>query len=162
MPSWMTKIPTNYGTPSAGTLKCDEWRTLATVHIPLALVSLWGEGTQHPSETVATTLRSVLDHTMDLFSSIRLACARTMTKTRAAAYRTYLASYVSRLGALHPDEHARPNHHAAFHIYDFLFLFGPVRSWWCFPFERLIGILQRLPSNHKPGKCTLYTKSFTC
>jgi hypothetical protein len=39
----------------------------------------------------------------------------------------------------------------AFHLYDFLLLFGAVRSWWMFPFERLIGHLQRIPKNHQEG-----------
>ena len=38
------------------------------------------------------------------------------------------------------------------HIYDFLRLFGPVHSWWCFPFEWLIGQLQWLPTNHRFGE----------
>jgi hypothetical protein len=37
----------------------------------------------------------------------------------------------------------------ATHLHDFLILFGPVRNWWTFPFERLIGHLQRLPQNHR-------------
>ncbi|KAF8576401.1 hypothetical protein K439DRAFT_1622880 [Ramaria rubella] len=31
-------------------------------------------------------------------------------------------------------------------------LFGLVQSWWCFPFECLIGMLQWLPHNHKFGQ----------
>ena len=37
------------------------------------------------------------------------------------------------------------------HIYEFLDLWGPVYHWWCFPFERLIGSLQRLPTNNLFG-----------
>ncbi|KAE9382827.1 hypothetical protein BT96DRAFT_845020 [Gymnopus androsaceus JB14] len=37
------------------------------------------------------------------------------------------------------------------HIYDFLLLFGPVISWWCFPFERLIGALQKINTNDFVG-----------
>ncbi|KAE9391973.1 hypothetical protein BT96DRAFT_831255 [Gymnopus androsaceus JB14] len=39
----------------------------------------------------------------------------------------------------------------ASHIYDFLKLFGPVISWWCFPFERLIGALQKVNTNDHVG-----------
>ncbi|EIN10110.1 hypothetical protein PUNSTDRAFT_66638 [Punctularia strigosozonata HHB-11173 SS5] len=70
----------------------------------------------------------------------------------AIAYRDYIANYVGNLTALYPDIVCRSNHHMAFHIYDFLLLFGPVHSWWCFPFERLIGRLQRLPHNHRLGE----------
>jgi hypothetical protein len=38
------------------------------------------------------------------------------------------------------------------HIPEFLLLFGPVHSWWTFPFERMIGSIQRMPSNGKIGK----------
>ena len=49
----------------------------------------------------------------------------------------------------------------ACHIYDYLKLFGPVQSWWCFPFECLIGHLQRLPLNDKFGEpCVYFTSDY--
>ena len=30
--------------------------------------------------------------------------------------------------------------------------YGPVHAWWTFPFERLIGLLQRIPTNFQNGK----------
>jgi hypothetical protein len=140
---------------TAGTLKADEWRTFATVYLPLALVSVWGEGTTHASPDYANELRRVLDHTMTLFAAVRLACLRTMTLNRRNAYQGLITQYVRDLREVHPKEQPRPNHHMAQHIPYFLTLFGPVRSWWCFPFERLIGLLQQIPSNHKLGKDTL-------
>ena len=44
--------------------------------------------------------------------------------------------------------------------YNFLCLFGSVHSWWCFPFQCLIGPLQWLTSNHKFGKVFLYITSY--
>jgi hypothetical protein len=46
---------------------------------------------------------------------------------------------------------AWPNGHMGLHIYDFLLLFGPVYSWWCFSFECLLGMLQCILNNHKFG-----------
>ncbi|KIM85947.1 hypothetical protein PILCRDRAFT_26999, partial [Piloderma croceum F 1598] len=60
--------------------------------------------------------------------------------------------YIQELQNLHPEATRCTNQHMAMHIYDFLLLFGPVHSWWCFPFERLIGQLQRITNNHKYGK----------
>ena len=60
--------------------------------------------------------------------------------------------YMEGLRAKFKNVKPRPNQHVAFHIYDFLLLFGPVVSWWSFPFERIIGELQRMPSNHKIGE----------
>jgi hypothetical protein len=151
-PSWLSSVPYNFGDASAGNLKADEWRTLSTVYLPISLVSLWGEGTTHHSPSVAASLRQVLDHTMALVSAVSLACERTMTDTRMLAYRNYITQWVGQLPQIHPNSsRKRTNFHMAIHVYDFLRLFGPVHSWWSFPFERLVGQLQRLPHNHKFG-----------
>ncbi|KAJ7441261.1 hypothetical protein FB451DRAFT_1058265 [Mycena latifolia] len=65
-----------------------------------------------------------------------------------------MKDWVDGLNKHHPhtaDHGRKTNIHAAFHIYDFLLLFGPIISWWCFPFERLIGILQRINTNDQIG-----------
>ena len=154
-PSWLSSVPHNFGASAAGSLKADEWRTMTTVYLPIALISLWGWRASHLTQPAADHLKRVLDHTMALVSTVSLACMRTMMQARMNAYLRCLKSWVSDLHILHPNATHRPNCHMAFHIYDFLRLFGPVRSWWCFPFERLIGQLQRLPHNHKHGMMTL-------
>ena len=144
-PSWLGHVPNNFGDTSAGTIKADEWRLLITVYIPLALISVWG--TSAPGSPTCLALES----TMQLVSAVYLACTRITSIRRAHDYRSCIASYVGDLKTCFPKFNLRPNHHVAFHIYNYLILFGPVHSWWTFPFERLIGILQRLPSNHKTG-----------
>lgn len=151
-PSWINLVPYNFGDSIAGTLKADEWRTMATIYLPLALISLWGEGTPHSSPDVASKFRQIIDHTMTLVCAVYLACKRTVNQARADAYLKNITIYNTDLLKIHPKASHRTIHHVAMHIYDFLLLFGPVRSWWCFPFERLIGQLQRLHSNHKFGK----------
>ncbi|KAI9451864.1 hypothetical protein HD554DRAFT_2032844 [Boletus coccyginus] len=151
-PSWLRSVPKDFGSPGAGSLKADEWRTIITVYLPLALVSLWGDGTTHKSRAIALQLREALDHTMALVAAVYIACARSMTRERAIAYRTYMGTWLSRLKTIHPSAPYRTNGHMAIHIHQFLLSFGPVRSWWCFPFERLIGQLQRLPTNDKFGQ----------
>jgi hypothetical protein len=78
-PSWLPSVPHNFGLAAAGTLKADEWRTMATVYLPVALIGIWGEGSVHLSSSAASSFRQVLDHTMALVSAISLACMRTMT-----------------------------------------------------------------------------------
>jgi hypothetical protein len=150
-PSWLSSVPKNFGDAAAGTLKADELRILSTVQLPIALVTLWGEGSSHETPAQAKHMRAVLDHTMSLVCAISLASKRTMTTARQNAYRAELLAWIQGLKTFHPHVNHRLNGHMAIHIYDFLRLFGPVRSWWCFPFERLIGRLQRLPHNHKFG-----------
>jgi hypothetical protein len=155
-PSWINSVPYNFGDSAAGPLKADEWCTMSTIYLPLALVSLWGAGTSHPSADIGIKLRRVLDHTMAVVSAITLACLRTMSQACATAYRNYIAIYIRELQNLHPEATRCTNQHMAMHIYDFLLLFGPVHSWWCFPFERLIGQLQPITNNHKYGKSFRY------
>ncbi|KAF8833810.1 hypothetical protein BDN67DRAFT_1017155 [Paxillus ammoniavirescens] len=54
-PLWFGSVPSNFGEVSAGTIKADEWCSLITVYIPIALISLWG----YPPLDV--TLKLVLD-----------------------------------------------------------------------------------------------------
>lgn len=161
-PSWINSVPYNFGDSSAGTLKAHEWRTLATIYLPIALVTAWGEGSHHESPELAAKFGAVLDHTMELVSAVCLVCRRSINPSRATAYLNCITKYVKDIHTFFPNVTYRPNHHAAFHIYDFMLLFGPVHSWWCFPFERLIGILQRMPSNHHFGKFLSLAYSSVC
>jgi hypothetical protein len=164
-PSWVRSVPTKFGAASAGSLKADEWRTMCTIYLPLALLSIWGDGTPRPLPPSKSPKspplppknhsQALLHLTMLLVSAVRIACRRTMTAEHAAAYRDCMVEYLNLLRDVLPNASLRDNDHVALHIFDFLILFGPVRSWWCFPFERLVGQLQRIPHNHKFGKCLL-------
>ena len=154
-------VPTDFGDARAGTIKADEWRTLATVYIPLALVSLWGEGSHHQSAEEEAKLRTILDNTMYLVSAIRIACSSTMTESQVLAYRSCITTWLKTLPDVLPEATIHPNCHMACHIYDYLKLFGPVWLWWCFPFERPISHLQRLPLNDKFGEpCVHFTSDY--
>jgi hypothetical protein len=148
-PSWLESVPHNFGDANVGTLKAAQWRALATVYFPVALISLWGEGTSHPSPEAARSARRILDHTMLLVCAAILLCYHSSTTNRTHTFLTYILAYIKDLRVLHPDAKHHSIHHMAVHLRDFLILFGPVRNWWTFPFERLIGHLQRLPQNHR-------------
>lgn len=150
-PSHISSVPGQYGDRSAGTMKADEWRTSFTIHVPIALVILWGEGSEHSSEMVASRARNLLEHTMMLVAATILASKRTMTVDRINACDAFLKTYVQDLKKLFPQAEYRPNHHVCLHVPQFLKLFGPIHSWWAFPFERLNGQLQRMPKNHISG-----------
>lgn len=150
-PSWINSVPSKFGDPSTGSLKADEWRTMITIYLPIALISLWGVDDPQVAASTTLRLRSVLQHTMFLVSAVVLASSRTSTISRATAYQENMVRYVRGLNELFPNIGYRPNHHMALHIFDFLLLYGPTHSWWCFPFERLVGLLQRLPTNHRFG-----------
>jgi hypothetical protein len=160
-PSWINSVPKNYGESSAGTIKADEWRVLATIYIPIALVSMWGDNS---SSRYASHFLELLIHSMALFQATTLVCRFSTAQDRAVAYRGFMKQWADGLHPLFPHtkfDDRRPNVHVSFHIYDFLLLFGPVLSWWSFPFERLIGLLQKInTNNHVGGKniCSRHTQ----
>ncbi|POW08439.1 hypothetical protein PSTT_07548 [Puccinia striiformis] len=56
-----------------------------------------------------------------------------------------------------------PNHHMAIHLAECLKRFGPVRSWWTFPLERLMGQVLEATSNNHLGKLEItFLKAFCC
>ena len=63
-----------------------------------------------------------------------------------------MIEYISTLLNLYHNTHLKPNHHMLMHVPLFLQLYGPTRSWWCFPYKWLIGQIQWLLSNHKTGQ----------
>ncbi|KAF7335607.1 hypothetical protein MVEN_02215300 [Mycena venus] len=153
-PSWVNSVPKNYGESNAGTIKADEWRILATIYLPIALILLWGDwapqdgGFAEGSE--ASRLLGMLDHSMALFQAVVLACRFTVTFERATAYRDFIKDW-----GLISTRHSIST--------TSFYFFGPIVSWWCFPFERLIGVLQKIKTNDWIGgelEATI-TKSFT-
>ncbi|KAG2053087.1 hypothetical protein BDR06DRAFT_982901 [Suillus hirtellus] len=146
--SSLRSVPYNFGEAKAGTLEADEWHTLATVYLPIVLVSLWGKGSQHHTSEVAANHRTILNHTMSLVSTVHIAGLPFMTVARAQAYHGYIVAWIRDLQVLHPHAPHCTNGHMVLHVWDYLQLFSPVRSWWCFPYEHLIGQMQYLPTNH--------------
>ncbi|KAH8978428.1 hypothetical protein EDB86DRAFT_2783214, partial [Lactarius hatsudake] len=67
-------------------------------------------------------------------------------------YTNTMKNYLKTLKDLHPNKRFRPNHVNALLIGNYLRLYGPVRGWWMFPFERVIGDLQRSSTNNILGE----------
>ena len=74
----------------------------------------------------------------------------TLSPERRGQFRFHMAAFIAGLKQHFPG-HLFVTHHLAMHLPDFMELFSTVRHWWCFPVERLIGKLQRVPINHKIG-----------
>ena len=148
-PSWMTSIPSNLGSSRHGKLKADQWRVLGTTHLPFSLVRLWGlvEAGNNRSERC----NKILHVTISLLSAILIASSRTTSQIHGNLYLQHMQAYIMGVKQLFPDYAFRPNHHMALHLHEYLLRYGPVHGWWTFPFERIIGMLQRIPTNGKIG-----------
>ncbi|KAF8226800.1 hypothetical protein L208DRAFT_1147989, partial [Tricholoma matsutake] len=148
-PSWVTPIPANYGEAKAGMMKADQWCILWRLHFPLAFLSLWGIGMPTAAPDTEAML-PVLQNIMWLTALTELVCQHTLTDEVMDEYRLCVCAHIKGLKECFPG-FVLPSHHMAFHIYEFMKLFGPIRSWWCIPFEQLIGVLQKIPHNHHAG-----------
>jgi len=151
-PSWLTSVPHQLG--SSGKLKSDQWRVLGTTFLPVSLIRLWSS--EDPENPRSVRCRKICSITMSLLSAVSIACAQTTSTKHADAYLQHMMAYLEGLKELFPDYKFHPNHHMALHLHEYIRFYGPVHSWWTFPFERLIGILQRLSTNYKSGRFELH------
>lgn len=142
LPSWMQRAPKNFGSPSHGKLKADQWRTGCLVNLVITLVRRWGTPTATEREKI------LLNNFLDLVRAVDLATRRTMDMDRAAKFHDYMHSYLNTLTTTFQHDLV-PNHHLSLHLRECLELFGPVHAWWAFPFERFNGIIQNLNTNSK-------------
>ena len=80
-PAWISNPPADVGLPRAGTLKADHWRTMFTIHIPLALLSLWKESSPIAAQN-AHQMASVLLTSMHLTCAVIMMTKNTLTAQR--------------------------------------------------------------------------------
>lgn len=113
---------------------------------------MWSATAADEDRVRSVRCRAILDVTMSLVSAVIAATSRSLTKANADEYHRYMLQYLIGIKHLFPNYRLRPNHHMALHLNDFLLLFGPVHGWWTFPFERMIGAVQRMPHNGKIGE----------
>ncbi|KAH7872790.1 uncharacterized protein C8R40DRAFT_1051744 [Lentinula edodes] len=149
VPGWIAKPSDLIGLPRGGTPKADNWRTLFSIFLPLALLSLWQEASPIAAED-ADAMASVLQTSMYLTCAANKMSKHTLSLQDREDFREYLRLHIEGLKKNFPG-FIQPSHHLAFHIYDDMDLFSVVHHFWCFPGERLIGFLKRIPINHKIG-----------
>jgi hypothetical protein len=148
-PSWMTSVPSNLGDAAHGKLKADQWRALGTTYLPLSIIRLWGLANNDSPRS--RRCQNILNLTMSLLSAVTIASSHTMSLALANSYLQHMQAYLAGLKSSFPEYGFHPNHHLALHLHRYLILFGPVHAWWTFPFERMIGMLQRIPTSCKIG-----------
>ncbi len=148
-PSWVPSVPKNLG-ENSGKLRADEWRIIGALYLPITLTRLWSR--PGPGDVRAVFRLKLLEATNHLLSAVNIATSRETSELHIKQYSEHIVSYMRLIHAVVPEYKFRPNHHLAAHIADHLCYYGPVNGWWTFPFERLIGMLERTPSNFKTGK----------
>lgn len=149
-PSWMTSVPADLGAGRHGKLKADQWRVLGTTHLPISLIQIW-TNVNHADER-SERCAELLDVTLSLLSAIVVASSRVTSPAHSRLYLQHMQAYLEGVRKILPDYEFHPNHHMALHLCEYLMFYGPVHAWWTFPFERLVGMLQRIPTNNRFGE----------
>ena len=153
-PAWISNPPLDTGLARAGSLKADHWCTLFSIHTPLALLSLWTESSPIAAPN-APQMASVLSTSMHLTCAAIMMTKNSLSLQRRDSFRHSLRQHIIGLKENFPG-FMLPSHYLAQHIFDFMESMGPVCNFWCFPFENMIGKLQRTPTNHKIGASSWY------
>ncbi|KAI7939845.1 hypothetical protein MJO29_014581 [Puccinia striiformis f. sp. tritici] len=138
-PSWIKQPLSMLGKASHGKVKADEWRNLYSMQLPLILPLYW--------RAPDVQQLSLLHNFAHLVSLVNIGSKRHTESGLIAKYRHHLQAYLLTSVSIFNQETVAPNHHMAIHLAKCLEKFGPVRSWWAFPLERLMG--QILKASHK-------------
>ncbi len=147
LPSWIAPAPEGFGTTKYGKLGADQWHTVCTVVLPIALIWVWGDGDPRRVE--------MLENFMDLITAVVIAGLLETSSLFIDLYKKYMSRYLTRMKELYKEATVKPNHHFALHLPDFMELFAPVHSWRSFAFERFNYMLQMLNTNLTFGKSVI-------
>ncbi|MBW0487646.1 hypothetical protein O181_027361, partial [Austropuccinia psidii MF-1] len=147
LPSGIGKIPKNLGASKNGRLKASDWLTLFTLIIPLVVLEMFFEG-EDPIE-IKSNRALFLQNTGDLVQCTRIACTKTIKEGHAGRFANAYERYTKSSKRLFNNPIIKPNHHYALHIPQQLKLWGPLFGVAEFTGERLIGILQKHPTNNR-------------
>lgn len=151
VPSWFTKIRPTFGEKANGKLKADEWRSVFTVYLPMTFLRLWAESSSHRIQLKALLCLTIL---------VNIVTSKTSSVSSRELYDSTIRTYLKFLHEANPRCSFVINHHIALHLTGFMALHGPCHSHWAFPFERIIGKLQRTLHNSRMG--TQYYRGMRC
>ncbi|KNZ59587.1 uncharacterized protein VP01_169g6 [Puccinia sorghi] len=130
IPTWIKRAVPVLGKASFGKLKADEWRNLFT---PL------------PKYT------SLLLNFAHLVSLVNVAMRRSTSSKQIGLYCHHIQSYLKSCLVIFEGVKLAPNHHMAIHLADCMEKFGPTRSYWSFPMERMMGQILKVCDNNRLG-----------
>ncbi|KAF9641845.1 hypothetical protein BDM02DRAFT_3194438 [Thelephora ganbajun] len=144
LPSWMSPAPRNWGTVMRGKLTADQWKVVATIHLPVTLIRLWG--------TKEGRYFLLFCNFMDLSAAVQLANQRIITDKHIYDYKQLILRYLQGMKVMFKDTPLQPIHHVSMHAGEFLKLFGPTHLVRTPGFERFNERLGLQNTNMKLGK----------
>jgi len=143
LPSWVTDVPRNWGTPARGKLSANNWRVICTVHLPITLIRLWG------SNDAPEDRKHKLKNFMYLVQAVQIANLRSISKKDIELYENCIHRYLTGFKTLYKCAKVKLIHHAALHYGDVLRGFAPAHTHGAAFYERYIHSMQGENHNMK-------------
>ncbi|EPS92627.1 hypothetical protein FOMPIDRAFT_1088453, partial [Fomitopsis schrenkii] len=140
------------GTKAHGKLKADQWKAVIEFELRVFLMKNWYASDPTALDEQDKVRHELAVNTMELACAIRQGISYRITGQHIDAFARHMLAYLEGIRRILPHQSLLPSHHNALHIPDFLRRFGPMPGWWMFPFERVIGLLQKVKTNGKIGK----------
>ncbi|MBW0533612.1 hypothetical protein O181_073327 [Austropuccinia psidii MF-1] len=150
LPTGAVKLHLNLGKASNGRLKASQWLSLFTLIIPLIIPEMYIE----PKEriNVNSNRGRFLENTGDLIQCTRIACAPMIREGHAGRFHNAYNRYNKSSRILFNNPKIKPNHHYALHVPEQMQTWGPLMGVSEFAGERMIGMLQKIPTNQNIGE----------
>lgn len=152
VPSWMTRVPTNVGFRSAGSLKAAEWLVLYMVYYPLALIPLWSGEQRLGRDHTGTTTTAMRDSMVHLIYITNILMKHHISKQDITEVGQKMLEYRKILKSGWPKQRSKPNVHITQHYPEVMKRFGPPMATAAWAHERLNGILGRIPKNNRTSE----------
>jgi hypothetical protein len=143
LPSYVTAGPRMLGSTEHH-MTADKRRSVATIHLVITLVRLWGHEQGRK--------RDMLENYMHLVVALQIASMRAISDEDIECYTHHYKKYLEGFVQLYKEVPVHPNNHMCLHLGIFLRLFGPVHSWRSWVFERYNYLLQNITTNSRFGK----------
>ncbi|KAF9037878.1 hypothetical protein BDZ89DRAFT_982584, partial [Hymenopellis radicata] len=154
LPTWVDRLPVNFGEKTHGKLKAHEYLTLFTVVLPLVIPELWSEGDQYEV--------ALLDNFTHLIASTNIVASFSTSNLAADTFTNRYVQYRKTSKILFPYIPSKPNHHYAMHTGPLLKNWGPLTLLSEFPGERLNGTLQKVKTSQREADMDLTMLRHVC
>ena len=125
----------------------DQWRNWVTVY---SVVSL--KGILHPDHLRCWLL---------FVRACNMLCTRIITIDAIRVAHCYLVEFCRQYVSLYGEENCTPNMHLHLHLKECLLDYGPVQSFWCYPFERFNGVMGKYHTNNNIIELQIMEKFLT-
>ncbi|MBW0482808.1 hypothetical protein O181_022523 [Austropuccinia psidii MF-1] len=150
LPSGVGALPQNLGKSKHGQWKASDWLTLFTLILPLIIPKIFIEEIE---DIPLNSKRGIfLQNTGDVIQCTQIVCSWSVKEGYAGRFKIAYNRYLKNAKTLYNNPKLKPNHHYCLHIPQQMKIWGPMLGISEFSGERVIGLLQKIPTNNKTSK----------